>query len=354
MQKLRRFSACLVVTMVMLVTVGAKAQVLDQVPAEAMVVVKIKNIGGTSQKFSKFCQDLGVAAMVPQLSDPLGSALAELKLNNGVDKNGDFAFVFIDPSATGGDPEKSMMMLIPVTDHAEFMKNFPDAKGDGAVKEVAFGNDSHPSFVASWGKYAMLSPNKAVGDIKPTGLKAKGAAVAKELDSKDMVVYSNMERIKKVLKPELAKNRENILKEVEKGITQEAGAAKFAPAVKALVNQALNAADQFLSDADAATYSVNFAPDGIQTTLMAEFADGTYLGNLAKNAKNTDANLMVGLPAGKYLLYGGGSSDPVTSAKVFDDFLGPVIAELTKVEGAQSAGAVSGTTARASFSSGEL
>lgn len=333
MQKIRRVSACLVAIVVMSMTFVARGQVLDQVPADAMVVVKVKNLEGTSKKFSKFCQDLGVAAMVPQLQDPLGTLQSQMKINSGLDKAGEFAFVFIDPSSTGGDPEQSMLMLVPVTDYAEFLKNFPEAKTDAGVSEVQFGPADHPSFTASWGKYAVLTPNKAIAAMKPTGIKAKGAATLKELDSRDLVLFANMAKVKAVLQPELAKNREEILSEVEKGMSGEPQAVKFTPAAKALVNQVLNAVDSFLSDADSATFSVNFAPDGVQTSLMAEFAPDTYLGKFIASHKNTDAELLAGLPAGKYLFFAGGVSDPAVSGKMFDDFLGPVLAELPKIEG---------------------
>src|SRR5437773_11202680 len=92
----------------------ARAQILEQVPAEALVVMKISNLQQTSGKLAKLCQDLGVAQMAPQMADPLAALQAKLKINNGIDKGGEVAFAYIDPAAVGGDNQHSMLMLWPV------------------------------------------------------------------------------------------------------------------------------------------------------------------------------------------------------------------------------------------------
>ena len=69
---------------------------------------------------------------------------------------------------------------------------------------------------------------------------------------------------------------------------------------------------------------------------MAEFEPSSYIGSMAKNLKNSDKSMLAGLPAGKYLLFGGAVNDPATVAKVFDDFVSPITAELTKVGGKES------------------
>ena len=42
----------------------------------------------------------------------------------------------------------------------------------------------------------------------------------------------------------------------------------------------------------------------------ADFQPGSYLGQLAAGAKNSDASFTAGLPDGKYFVYGGFTSDP--------------------------------------------
>src|SRR5437773_7540238 len=170
----RRVSAA-VVTIVVLLCAAARGQVLEQVPAEALVVMKISNIQQTSGKLAKLCQDLGIAQMAPQMADPLASLQDKLKINNGIDKSGEVAFVYIDPAAVGGDSQHSMLMLWPVSDYKGFLSNFPDAKEEGGVATVKIASDPDDSYVANWGKYAVITPSKEVAALKPAGVKVQGA-----------------------------------------------------------------------------------------------------------------------------------------------------------------------------------
>jgi hypothetical protein len=102
------------------------------------------------------------------------------------------------------------------------------------------------------------------------------------------------------------------------------------------MNQLINVADSFLRDAQFATLSINFTENGIASTLMAEFNPTSYIGGVASKLKNSDKSLTVGLPAGKYLFFGGSTNDPATVGKVMDDLLTPITAELTKVGGPET------------------
>ena len=81
---------------------------------------------------------------------------------------------------------------------------------------------------------------------------------------------------------------------------------KYVPVAKALINQLVNVADSFLRDAQAATVGISFGENGINSTVMAEFEPSSYIGTAAKGLKNSDASMLTGLPAGKYLVFGGG------------------------------------------------
>src|SRR3982750_1574785 len=95
---------------------GAQAQVMDQVPAEAFVVVKCAKLQDTSAKLAKFMHELGVDAFQPELADPLGALQGKMKAQNGVDKNGELAWVFCDPAVAENEPDKSVLVLVPISD----------------------------------------------------------------------------------------------------------------------------------------------------------------------------------------------------------------------------------------------
>ncbi|HTW93842.1 MAG TPA: hypothetical protein VMD30_03540, partial [Tepidisphaeraceae bacterium] len=125
----------------------ARAQVMDQVPASAAIVVKIKDIGATNQKLIDFFKAAGLSQDAPGFSDPLGYMLSQAKITNGVNKSGDMAFVMLNPGPTL-DWNDSPLMLVPVSDYQAFIGNFADAKTQGSVTTATLGNDGQPSYMA--------------------------------------------------------------------------------------------------------------------------------------------------------------------------------------------------------------
>ncbi len=50
----------------------AQAQVMDQVPSDALAVLRIKDLDAVSKKAGKMAKELGLDQMSPELGDPLG------------------------------------------------------------------------------------------------------------------------------------------------------------------------------------------------------------------------------------------------------------------------------------------
>ena len=207
----------------------ARAQVMDQVPADALMVIKVKNLKATSDKVAKFATDLGLAQMVQQMADPLGALEQELKITAGVDAAGDLAFVMVDPDKFGGDPDRAGMLLIPVTDYQAFLGNFPDAKTEGDVSEVKLADAPQDHFVAKWGNFAAVSMNRDLVATKPSATMKLTAAAVRESEAKDVIVLANLPTIRAKLLPKIEENREKILSEVEDQMKNEERLAKFAP-----------------------------------------------------------------------------------------------------------------------------
>lgn len=321
------------VAMVMLVVNLSRASVLDSVPGEAMVVLKVTNLKGTSDKLAKFATDLGVAALVPPLADPISALQEILGVKNGVDLNGDLAFVFVDPAAVGDNPEQAIMVLVPITDYAAFTGNFPDAKTEGNITTFNFAT-GEPGHASNWGKFALISPKPEIHALKPAGLKFAGVT-AKELN-KDIVLLANGKNLRAKLQPLLAEGREELIKTLEEEIGKEADMAKFAPTIKVAVNRLMDVADSWLRDSEASTVAVNFVPEGLNFSVTSEFTAGSYLGDFAAKAKNTSDTFTAGLPAGKYLAFGGMLFDGAHDMKLIDDIAVPVLDELRKTGGKEA------------------
>jgi hypothetical protein len=238
-----------------------------------------------------------------------------------------------------------LLVLLPASDYKAFLGNMTDVKTEGEVSEGKLRGQNDTAYVAQWGEYVAMSPTRAVVATKPAKALAAQGVTAKEVAEKDIVVYANFAQIREKALPELQKNRANILAKVEEGIAgaqkrQQAAAAggengaapaanaPNAQALKAMVNQGLNLAQQFLQDTQAVTWGVNLSDDGIKSSLVAEFAGDSYLGQMASASKNTDQSLLTGLPAGNYLFLMGMKVDPQQAGKLIDDLSTPVIKEL--------------------------
>ncbi|CAN5615494.1 hypothetical protein BH09PLA1_BH09PLA1_31150 [soil metagenome] len=311
---------------VLFLTSAVRAQVLQQVPDDALLVIKAKDLAATSAKIGKLMKDLGLEKMKPGLDNPLAFMQKELGMVNGVNTAGEMAFVYRDPAKTNEKPDKSIMILIPVSDYAAFVGNFKDAKVEGDVTEVTMPKGGDPGYLAQWGSYAALSPSKLVPGMKASApLKITGDATNKELGSKDIVFFANFKSLRENLTPHLQDVREKAMEEMEANLGNDEKVAKFRPLIKAAAGQFFAAVESFLRDTDATTISVDFGADGVNFGVMADFIPNSYLGGSFAACKNTNEPLMTGLPSGKYLFYGGYINNADVTVKLVNDLLGPVV-----------------------------
>jgi hypothetical protein len=328
MQHARRSFVVGLVAVLFVLSGYAKAQVLQQVPSNALMVVKVNKLKQTSDKLGAFLKQIGVVEMQPDLADPLATLQKKTGMVQGIDAARDMAFVLLDPGAGKNPNDKSMLFLIPVSDYKAFLGNFPGAKTEGAITEIQFPNEPEPGYATQWGKYVALTPNKENLAKKPTGITAPVLA-AKELTNKDIVVYGNMAAIRAKVLPQFKTNRPQMIANLENHLTQlDESKKKYAPVIRVLANQALNALEAAVRDTQSASFSLHFAPEGIKTTLLTEFDPASYMGKTAAQVMNSNGTMLKGLPEGKYLLFGGGVQDPKLAGKIVDDFVGPAMAEL--------------------------
>ncbi len=349
MKRFGKFASVCVTAAVLLAAPFAHAQVLDQVPSDAMVVVKFNKLKAVSDKIGAMGQKLGIAAFVPQLSDPLGALKDKGKLQNGFDDNGEAAFVFTGVPADGQEPP--LLVFLPVTDYKAFLTNFPGAKTEGDVSEVHFDGETDAAYTANWGKYAVISPKKEMVSQKPAsaGLKASGMA-AKELDEKDIVAYVNMKGARDKILPQMEKAKAEFLKDFEKnyansmaggqpGMRRNGQAAapaapdpqalKYMPLARSFMSRVFDVAEQAVRDADSATWGISITADGLKFSGLSEFTPATPSAQTVAAFKGSDQSMLNGLPQAKYLFYGGMSfGDSQAWTKAVADFMGPIQPEI--------------------------
>lgn len=334
MKRIFRMAAVWATTLaVVLCSAAARAQILDQVPADALVVFKIKNLAAVNEKAAALAKQFGLVEMTPEAADPLSSLLAQANITKGVDKAGDAAVVLANGNLDGEIPP--MLILIPVTDYKEFLGNFGEAKNEGGVDsfkmKVGGAPDGEETFAANWGKYAVITPMKELLAKKPEGFKLAAAATNKELATRDAVAVVNFKVLGPILIEKLKGGKEKLMGEMEKGLAQAPNFnPKYLPLLKVTVGQLFSVAEGFLVQTQAVTYGINLSKDGISTSFMAEFDPASYAGKMFAGITPATGSLLAGLPAAKYLFFGGSVNNGENSAKVMDDFLKPIDAELTK------------------------
>lgn len=328
MKSVRRIAAAGIVLAMMLYSGIAGAQALKQVPSDALVVIKVKNLQGVSAKIGKLAQDLGLAQMDPNFADPLAAMKNESDISKGLKEDGEMIIAFFDPVAYGiEDKDKAILALLPIEDYQAFLSNFQDSKTEGAITQITIREEEDRGYVANWGGYAAMSPSKDILAKMPQGLVTQGLA-AKELESKDIVLYANIPALRAKILPKLKEERQNIIDRVERDMAGGEENAKNLLAIKGLVGLGLDAAERMLQDMQSATLGINFADEGIVLTSQADFMPESYLGKMFKEVKNTDASLLSRLPQGQYLLYGGLINDPQITTKLIEDLSAPILKEL--------------------------
>jgi hypothetical protein len=324
MKALRRVTVAIVVLMMLLCS-AAQAQGLKQLPANPLVVIKMNNPQGISEKLAAWSQKLGLANFDPAFGDPLGALKKQLNIKDGLDGKGE-VIVGMYESQPGDEP--LVVVLLPVTDYKTFLGNLANLKTEGDVSQFTLPDEQEPFFAANWGKFAAITPTKELLAKKPEGVEVTASA-SKQLDSNDITVYANMKKISAIALPQFKQGRGQVLTEMDNELKRNpAMNKKFLPVIKTVVNQVFNGVEQFLTDAQSATFGVNIAKEGITTSLQAEFSPESYFGKTVASFKKTDSSLTIGLPNRKYFAFGGAVIDPKVAVKVLNDFLGPIEKDL--------------------------
>lgn len=304
------------------------AQVLDQVPSDSLVVLKINHLQDTSTKLAGLMQALGVTDFVPTLADPLAAAMSETGATGGIDKAGDAAVALLDFNWDRPPRTPPILIVLPVSDYKAFLAGTTVVNTTGEVSTVKFKNDNQPMYVVNRGAFALMSPSadvlakKMTGTVKPAGL------AARQMAENDATIFVNFPVLKAKALPKLRDGREKLLAEVDRAFSRQGGDAKKSPLLKAVVNQALNVAQGFLEDAQATTMGFTFGKNGINGTLLSEFTASSYSSNLVGQFKGNDQSMLKGLPGEKYLFYGGFVNNQAASIKALDDLTAPIMKEL--------------------------
>ena len=304
---------------------AARAQALQQVPSDALIVMRIANLAETNTKVSGLLQQLGVTDLAPEAKDPLAAFEDKTGIPPAaLDTKRDAAVFMPNVDSAEGD-QPPIVMLLPVSDYKAFVGAVLDAKTEGEVTTGHFKGSPEDASVAHWGDYAAISPKRELLAGKHDGLKPAGSA-ARELEQRDLCVYVNFPVLKTKLLPELAKGKTRVMAKADEQMPDADGPKKELG--HAAIDQGFNVVERFLQDARATTIGLSITKAGLSSNMIVGFEPGSYLGNLLGGMKTTEGPLLAGLPDEKYLFFGGSVQDPKRLTQLIDDVGGPIFAKL--------------------------
>lgn len=327
----RGMLACVVAAGALVWGAASSADVFEIVPAEALGVLKVRNLKEVSAKWGDFSAKLGLAAFSPEMADPLGAIKSQLGIEAGLREDGELGLVLLPASAWSTDESgPAAVLLVPVSDYAAFVGNFKDAEtSDGVTKATRDGEDV---FIAQWGDYAAVGSSREHVLMKGEGV-ALSPHAAGELTSKDVVLWANVPVLRAALAGGLEEARTTALEALNEQLSGDASSAKYRDVIAAATTQVFVALESFLRDARSATVSLHLTDAGINSSLAAEFERGSYLGGWVSSLKPETENVTAGLPAGSYIIFGGLVGGGEALAQLTRDVAGPVVEALKNVEG---------------------
>jgi hypothetical protein len=302
---------------------AARAQVLKQVPADALVVIKTNNLKSISDKLAALTQKWGIAQLNPRMANPMQGFKQSIGANAGLNEAGDAAVAFFNNPVPGPKKEPLVIVLLPVSDYKAFIGNYADAQTEGDFTKVTFPSSHKPGYIANWGSYAALSESKDALSKKPAeGIMPAGLA-AKELDSRDIVAYANMKAIREQVLPQLKAHRDQARQEMQKELAKNPNNQQFAGLFNTLFDQGFDTLEQLCQQTSGATMGVTLGDQGITGASLIEFDPNSNWGQSVAKIKNTDEPLITGIPQGKYLFLAGYKNDPQAMTKLIDSIAGP-------------------------------
>ncbi len=326
MRRARNLTAAAVLMMAAMAG-SARAEVLDVVPSDAVMVVRVKNLEDVSKKIADLSQKLGLAGMAQQMNDPLGAIKQQTGVSAGINNAGDAAMVVLKPVDEESE-EPPVVVLIPVSDYQAFIGNFQNSKTEGDVTTVTLPTDVEPSYVAKWGDYAALAPKREFVAAKGAGIKVAGVS-AETLAGNDLVVWANMPALRPLMADALDEMQTMVMSEMEDEMAaDDADSGKFLPVAKVAVTQYFTAINSFFRDSEAAMLTMNLAPGGIQFGAISEFKGGSYIGNINSQLKSVNSSFTAGLPSTPYAFYGGYTANSEVLNKLLEDIGGPILKEV--------------------------
>ncbi|MCX5690267.1 MAG: hypothetical protein NTV94_10890 [Planctomycetota bacterium] len=251
---------------------------LDRIPANAPIVIALRDMEGTNAKFTKFMESVGFP--VPEGEENPMAITKKMLGTAGLNGHGSAAFAII-PGADGkvvmgedgGEP--TVVAIVPVSDFAAFVKALGAEKAD-AVTTIKFDNEKGYAKDLGGG-YAALSPTAGLlekfegkAGASAEHVKALGKNGGSVADSSDMVIIANIPFMQEQLKAAAAKMSEQAEQMAAMAGEQGEGITRNVKIGKMVLNT-------FARDAQVGVLGFKFAEKGVSVDLGAQFKEGSEI-----------------------------------------------------------------------------
>jgi hypothetical protein len=273
---------------------------LDRVPSNAAVIVTVRDMEQVRSRFEDMAKSLKVPMDGEGEKNPI-AATKKLLAMEGLNKHGSLAMAFLpdkDGKVDFDEHDKAVVMIVPVTDYATFVKGLgaADATGVASVKV-----DDKPAFAKDLGGgYAAMGSQKDLveafdgkaGNLQKhkSNLGKSGQQIA---DSSDVMVILSVP----ALKPQLEEGMAGMKDQMKMA---GAMAAQGAEQVQAMADLMTNLADSFVRDAQVGIMGVGLGDSGVSLDFGAQFKEGSPSAKIL-SSKGNATKLLAHVPNQPFL-----------------------------------------------------
>lgn len=270
---------------------------LDRVPANAQIVVAVRDLDALRTKVTGM-----ITAVGAPMPDEAKMGMDAFMGTAGLNAKGSMALIVTVPEQGMGSEEPDMVMLMPVSDSAAFIKAW-GGNGDKISEVKMFGKDDEGYAKDIGNGYVAIGKTKegvekfeGKAGSKAAHTKALGAMGNRVSDNADVVLIANF--------PQMKTHIENGVREMKDSMEGMAammpdGGAQLGSMIKLVTG----VADSVVKDGESGIIGLGFDAKGVNFDVAANFREGT---ESAKQfaAEGKASAMSAGLPAGDFLFAG--------------------------------------------------
>lgn len=266
---------------------SSKADIFAAVPEDAWAVACVRNLAGVEKKV----MSIGTKFGAPPRS-PLMMAKTMLGLTSGVDDAGDLLVVLMPLESLGNFADK-MILLVPITDYAEFTSLMEIQEVEGGLSTTVL--QGVPMYIGQKGKHVILAPSaemaKAVLESKGAGEKQFTKHQLERAQEDDLTIWLN---------------------------TGAALASDVAAPLFAMAEAMNNPQVESFKDFKTVQIGLQVSEAGIRLGLNAEAKPGSDMAKSMGGIRETSDSMLTGLPAEPFVLAIGGLYTDASSEYMAD------------------------------------